>query len=89
MVIGNLALLTVLTLLASSTTESPEECNQDSDKENRDICYITSVESRTRDDAVTGVSCPDGYSIVDCILVQVCMAGAQLSARHSHVWSIE
>ena len=70
MVIANLALIS-LTLLASSTTEPPEECDQDSNKENRDVCYITSVESGRRDDDVTGVSCPDGYSIVDCILVQV------------------
>ena len=71
MVTANLVLIILLKLLASSTTGSSEECDQDSNKENRDVCYITSVESGRRDDDVTGVSCPDGYSIVDCILVQV------------------
>ena len=54
-----------------SYADSPEECNTAIGVEKRDICEITSQESGTRDDEKTSVSCPDGYSIVDCMLVQV------------------
>ncbi|KAL5251243.1 hypothetical protein ACHWQZ_G016819 [Mnemiopsis leidyi] len=68
MAIAKLALLTLL--MVKIYADSPEECNTAIGVEKRDICEITSAESGTRDDEKTSVSCPDGYSIVDCMLVQ-------------------
>ena len=64
------AVLFFLLLYAGKQAEYLEECTV-STEETRDRFEITSNESGPYDDDNTTVSCPVGYSIVDCTLVQV------------------
>ncbi|KAL5251246.1 hypothetical protein ACHWQZ_G016821 [Mnemiopsis leidyi] len=63
------AVLFFLLLYAGKPTEHLEDCTV-STEETRDRFEITSNESGRYDDDNTTVSCPEGYFIVDCTLVQ-------------------
>ena len=61
----------IILLLCVGRSAFLEECNSAPAEEKRNICEITSRESGRKDDDKTNTTCPVGYSIVDCILVQV------------------
>ena len=69
MTIVKLVLVTLL--LADIYAVSDEQCKTTPGEEERNICEIISEESGREDDEKTNTTCPFGYSIVDCILVQV------------------
>ena len=57
--------------ICAVANEPSKECNTAPGEEERNICEITSVESGLEDDDKTNTTCPSGYSILDCVLVQV------------------
>ena len=69
MTIVKLVLLTLL--LTDIYAVSVEQCNTTPGEEKRERCEIVSEESGHQDDEKTNTTCPIGYSIVDCVLVQV------------------
>ena len=60
-----------LLLIVRKSANSMEECNTTPGEEKMDRCEMISEESGHRDDHNTNVTCPIGYSILDCTLVQV------------------
>ena len=60
-----------LLLIVRKSANPLEECKTAPGEEERDRCEIISEESGLQDDDKTNITCPVGYSILDCILVQV------------------
>ena len=71
MAMTTLAAFLFLLLAVRDSANSSEECGKIPGEEKRDRCEIISEESGHQDDQRTNVTCPIGYSILDCILVQV------------------
>ena len=67
---GNIAIFMFLLICVGKSAFS-EECKTTPGEEKRDRCETVSEESGLKDDDKTNVTCPSGYSIIDCILVQV------------------